>query len=428
MWFMVKRRTAACPVYRFDKPGGAAYSGFMTIQYGKASGEDYDEIIDLGNYVFSAARTPHDFPLLLPKLYKREYFMEGNHYLAREDGRIKAIVGTYPLTMHILGESLPGRGLGMVSVHPYARSRGYMRGLMETALEDMRREGVAFSCLGGQRQRYEYFGYVPTGVKVDFLCRRANVRHVLGKAPAFKPEGGELSLRELGAGDRELLDRIFALHQAKAARIERPREKFFDILSSWNFRVYAALAKGEFLGYLIADPSGEEIHELNLSDPSQAAARLPELIGAFLNLRGKNGDRDQVKVTVQPQEREKLDAFSRFAEDYAIAAAYSFRIFDYSRLLPPLLRLKARNETLPQGSVVLRIAGKESFRLSVEGGGASVSGLGEYRGAALELENREAAELLFSALSPLSSPKLRENPFLRGILPLPLFFEHPDGV
>ncbi|MDR1636283.1 MAG: GNAT family N-acetyltransferase, partial [Treponema sp.] len=205
----------------------------MTIQYGKAAGEDYEEVIDLGNYVFSAARAPHDFPLLLPKLFKREYFMKGKHYVVREDGRIKAVVGSYPLTMNILGDALPGRGLGMVSVHPYARSRGYMQALMETALEDMRREGAVFSCLGGQRQRYGYFGYAPAGVRAHFFCRRANVRHVLGRVPAPKPEGGGLSLRELKAGDRELLDRIYAFHQAKAARIERPREKFFDILSSW---------------------------------------------------------------------------------------------------------------------------------------------------------------------------------------------------
>ncbi|MDR0450219.1 MAG: GNAT family N-acetyltransferase [Treponema sp.] len=401
----------------------------MRIQYGKATGEDYDELIDLGNYVFSAARVPHDFPRLLPKLYKREYFMEGAHYLAREDGRIKAIVGSYPLTMNILGEALPGRGIGMVSVHPYTRSRGYMRALMEMALEDMRREGAVFSCLGGQRQRYEYFGYVPTGLRVNFFCRRANIRHFLGRMQASKPEGGKLSLRELGADDRELLDRISALHQAKAARIERPRGKFFDILNSWNSRIYAVLAEGEFLGYLICNPSGGEIGELNLNDPSQLAIRLPELIGAYLDLQGGKGERDQVEIGVQPQEREKLDAFSRFAEDYTITTAYSFRIFDYSRLLPPLLALKARNETLPEGSAVLRIAGEGDLRVSSAGGAVSVERLGENRGPAdIELENREAAELLFSALSPLSSPKLRGNPFLRGIIPLPLFFEGPDGV
>jgi predicted N-acetyltransferase YhbS len=397
----------------------------MKIEYGKAAAADYEELIDLGNYVFSAAGRPHDFPLLLPKLYKREYFMEGSHYVAREDGRIKAIVGAYPLTMRILGDVLPGRGIGMVSVHPYARSRGYMRALMEMALEDMRRDRTVFSCLGGQRQRYEYFGYVPAGLRLRFFCRRANVRHVLGGAPASRPG---LSLRELNAGDRELLDRICALHQAKAARIERPREKFFDILSSWNSRVYAVLEEADFLGYLIGDPAGEEISEINLSDFPRTAARLPELIGAFLDLRGRRGDRDQVRVSVQPQEREKLEAFSRFAEDYTLGSAYSFRIFDYSRFLPPFLRLKALNETFPDGSAVLRIAGEGSFRVSAAGGRVSVDRPGENGRADLDLENREAAELLFSALSPLSSPLLRENPFLRSLLPLPLFFEEPDGV
>jgi len=48
---------------------------------------------------------------LLPKLYTREYFMEGVHYLVREGGKIKAAVGAYPLKIEFSGGlSIPGRG------------------------------------------------------------------------------------------------------------------------------------------------------------------------------------------------------------------------------------------------------------------------------------------------------------------------------
>jgi hypothetical protein len=160
-------------------------------------------------------------------------------------------------------------------------------------------------------------------------------------------------------------------------------------------------------------------------------SRLPELIGAFLDLLDKTGDRDWVLVAVQPHEGEKLEAFSRFAEDYTISTAYSFRIFDYSRFLPPFLRLKARNEALPDGSAVLRIGEEESLCLSVRGGEVSAGKAGENQGpekADIKLESRDAAALLFSTLSPLASPLLRGSPFLRNILPLPLFFEEPDGI
>jgi predicted N-acetyltransferase YhbS len=388
----------------------------MAVQYTKAKGEDYDEVIDLANYVFSAARGPHDFPALLPKLYKKAYFMEGFHYLAREDGKIKAVIGAYPLAMHILGDVLPGRGIGMVSVHPYARSRGYMRALMEMALEDMRRDGVVFSCLGGQRQRYEYFGYTPAGMQVVFECRQANIRHTLGKDFLLG-----FSLRLLSAADGEFIEGIRLFHEAKTARLERRGEKFFDILSSWTSRVYALLEGENLAGYFICSPNGDTITEINLADPS----RISEAVGLFLNCPAKTGRPDRVAVIAQPHETEKLAALSRFAEDYTLSSAYSFNILDYPRMLGALLRLKAQTAALADGAASVKIGG-ETLRIALSGGKASVTPAGSPPD--MVLTPLGAAEFFFSSLAPLALPAIRDNPFLRSILPLPLFFESADGV
>jgi predicted acetyltransferase len=179
----------------------------MSVQFEKAAHADYEDVIDFGNFVFSQAHVPHDFPVILPKLYKREYFMDGVHYIAREEGRIKAAVGSYPLEMKVAGDTLPGMGIGMVSVHPYCRSRGFMKVLMGMAAEDMKSGGMAFSCLGGQRQRYEYFGYTPAGLSCCFECTAANIRHALGRESKTS-----LSLRRIRCGDAEPLDRIYEIH------------------------------------------------------------------------------------------------------------------------------------------------------------------------------------------------------------------------
>jgi predicted N-acetyltransferase YhbS len=404
----------------------------MGTQYTTAEPGDYEELMDFGNYVFSHAHAPTDFPSLLPKLYKREYFMEGIHYIAREDGKIRAAVGAYPLSLNILGEILPARGIGMVSVHPYARSRGHMRTLMEAALADMRRDGIVFSCLGGQRQRYEYFGYSPAGTQVIFECRRANVRHFLGRdpSPAF-------SLRQLNQGDGEL-EEIYRFHQSKAARFERDRGKLFDILSSWKNRVFALREEGRFAGYLVYNDGENTLAELNLENPAAAA----EALACFLNYGGgKNG----VSVCAQPWETAKLEALAAFAEDYRVSTAYSFAVFDWQPLLSALLQLKSRaarpaetgplsetapSRSLPGGEAVFRVDGEggpESiFRLTVRNGKARLSpDSGE--GAAV-LSSLQAIRFFFSPLSPWASPLLRRNPFLQAILPLPLFFENPDGV
>ncbi|MDR0669640.1 MAG: GNAT family N-acetyltransferase [Treponema sp.] len=386
----------------------------MNVQYGLAEAGDYGELIDFCNYVFSHAHSPTDFPVLLPKLYRREYFTLGRHYTAREDGRIRAVVGAYPLCLNVLGTALAGRGIGMVSVHPYARSRGYMRTLMETALADMRRDGIVFGCLGGQRQRYEYFGFSPAGLRTVFECHRTNIRHVLGKdtPPVF-------SIRRLNEGDRELED-AYQIHQSKAARFERDRGKFFDILSSWKNRVFALSDKSGFAGYLVCNDTA--IPELNLKNP----ALMIHAIASFLN----HLDRDRVSVDVQPWETEKLEAFAAFAENCHTGTAQSFTVLDWQPLLAALLRLKtASGQVLPDGEALFRIsrgdnAAEDScFRVSVERGRAQVSpGTG-----AIVLDPLRAIRLFFSA-PPWASPVIRNDPFLRGILPLPLFFESPDGV
>jgi hypothetical protein len=346
--------------------------------------------------------------------------MEGTHYIAREEGRIRAVVGAYPLRLNILGEILPGRGIGMVSVHPYSRSRGYMRTLMEGALADMRRDGIVFSCLGGQRQRYEYFGFSPAGTRIVFECRRANLRHALGAAysPAF-------SLRQLKEGDE--LEEIYRFHQAKAARFERDRGKFFDILSSWKNRVFTLRDGDRFSGCLVYNDAENAIPELNLREPGRAA----EALAAFLNhLEGKNG----VSVHAQPWETAKLKALAAFAEDCRISTAYSFTVFDWPPFLSALLKLKSEaGQVLPDGEAVFRIRREDapeepesSFRVTVQDGKAQINpGSGE---GAIVLSPLQAAGLFFSPLSPWASPLLRRNPFLRAILPLPLFFEDPDGI
>ncbi|MDR3138731.1 MAG: GNAT family N-acetyltransferase [Treponema sp.] len=390
----------------------------MTVQYVKAVAADYDEVIDLANYVFSAARVPHDFPAILPKLYKREYFTEAVHYLAKEDGKIRAVIGAYPLTMNILGDLLPGRGIGMVSVHPYTRSRGYMRALMEMALEDMRRDGMVFSCLGGQRQRYEYFGYTPAGTRIVFECRKANVRHVLGKdfMPGF-------SLRLLTAADRELVERIRSFHEAKPARLERDGERFFDIISSWGSKVYAVLEGETFAGYLICNSREDAITELNLGDP----ARIAELIALFLHNPGRIAQQDRVAVTVHPHETGKLAALTAFAEDYSLSSAYSFNIFNYPRILEVLLKLKARTLALADGAARIRIGG-ETLGIAVSGGNPSLDSSAGATPPDITLSPLEAAEFFFSPMAPLVFPAVRDNPFLRNLLPLPLFFESADEV
>lgn len=60
----------------------------------KGDSNDYDDIIDFGNLVFRL-----DFKSLLPKLYDGHPEKAQCHHLAKEGGKIKAMVGNFPISL-----------------------------------------------------------------------------------------------------------------------------------------------------------------------------------------------------------------------------------------------------------------------------------------------------------------------------------------
>jgi predicted N-acetyltransferase YhbS len=386
------------------------------VLFDKAGPEDYDDVLDFIDFVFSQAHVPHDYQTMLPKLYKRENFMDGIHYLAREGKKIKAVVGAFPLKIEFQGGVfLPGRGIGSVSVHPRARSKGYMRALMGMALQDMKNDGMVFGCLDGQRQRYEYFGYTPAGANYSFSVREPNIRHTLG--PDWKTS---LSLRPVASEDREILDKIQALHDNKAVKFNRPRDRLFDILSSWKSKVSAFYDNEQFEGYFVSNPGSSEIQEIDLINTS----RMDEALGLILRQNKQNS----VHITAGPQDIEKIRTLSRFSENCNLGTVYQFTVFDFKAFAEPFLKFRAKQRAIADGSFVLKIEGEAGTTLEI----SARNGIPEIRESSsspdLILNHLEAVQFFFGPMSAAANPAVGEKVFLQSLLPLPLFFESLDGV
>ena len=393
----------------------------MNVQFVKAEERDRDEVIDLANYVFSHNGTPIDFPVLLPKLYKKKFFMDSIHYLAKEDERVKAVVGAYPLEMQITRAgpksdqviTVSGRGIGMVSVHPYCRSKGYMKALMKMALDDMKKDGVVFSCLGGQRQRYEYFGFHPAGSSYSFGVNKHNISHTLGRD--FK---SSLALAKINADEKTALDSIMTFHETKKIRMKRGRDRLFDLLSSWKNEVYIVKNKTDIEGYLVYN-CNDYISEIVLTDYS----RLCEVL--FLV---QNGRDNHIRVNSSPLETEKMNSLSRFTGNFSGSFSYQFSVFDYAKLSDALIQSKAN---LPNGRFVFQLNGEngvpdKKIRLF---SGPDGSGAEETDDTAeTSLSNKEAVAFLFSPVEAEINPVIKENVFLRALLPLPLHIEDADRI
>ena len=69
------------------------------VIYRKAIPDDFPNILNFINMVFSMSHCPHDFRQLLPKLYEKGQEEKSIHYLALENEEIKACVCVLPITL-----------------------------------------------------------------------------------------------------------------------------------------------------------------------------------------------------------------------------------------------------------------------------------------------------------------------------------------
>lgn len=375
------------------------------VQYGKGQVSDREDILDFGNYVFSQAHQPHDFKKLVPKLYGEDSHTEQYHYLAKEDGKIKAMICALPGRLVVAGQELKTSGIGTVSVHPYARGKGYMKKLMAMAEEEMKAQGCDMGVLSGQRQRYGYFGYEKAGVEVSFLVTATNLRHCCR-------EESEKTFRFAPLEEASpFLEQAYELYQSLPVCGARPKAEFCTILRSWQSEPLAVLKDGDFAGYLTLGQGGA-LAECELINPDDYIWVLQAL------MREKN--LQEFHVLAAAYDTRKISRLLRFCERYTIETSDNFRIFHYQRVLSAYLALKNQVAPLYDGSLVVAIEGEQPLKISVAGGATSVCPTKE--APQVKLTAMEAVPFFFS---PIDARRLQE-PVPAGWLPLPLFLPKPD--
>ena len=199
----------------------------MSTAISRLHAEDFEEALDVLNLAFGKA-PPRDFEAILPALYRRGEEEMSWNFALRENGRIRAIVGLFPLAYRWGGATLRVAGIGGVSCHPHARGRGYMQQLMAHCVQAAPEEGFHLSWLGGQRQRYGYSGYEKCGVYYRLTLSQTNVRHVLGSADFG------IDFLPLAPEDRTHLQGVIGLHDAQPFRGVRAPHRFYNLLLSWG--------------------------------------------------------------------------------------------------------------------------------------------------------------------------------------------------
>lgn len=384
------------------------------LYIGRGKDEDNASLIRFLDEVFFWDSTcGTNFLGLLPKIYKDRYRPAYNNFVVQEPGgAYRAAVGNFDCDLIVGGAEIKACCIGNVAVGKEYRSMGYMIRLMEESIADMKARGVDLSYLGGQRQRYAYFGYEYAGTSYEFGFSRASYRHALGNIPSG------LKMEKLDAGDTESVRAIDAIYTKSPIHALRKADEYYDVLRSWEDVPYVIKENGSFVGYAVQDPNSGNVCEFGFTDD----ALLPRFVAAVF----ENTEKDSIDFSIAPYEIEKLAFFSPNASGMRIEHNEHILILNFRKVLAAYLTAKTTYEKLCDGEITVLIHGKtgdESLRVRVSDNIPEVTPFdGEAR---YEFDALEAVRVFFSNFP---SDRSVLPPEVRQWLPLPMYFSSRDTM
>ncbi len=387
----------------------------MTVTCTRGHDVAYDDLMSLIDLTFGFKTPETQFLGLLPKCYKPHYRPQDSNYVILTNQKPVAAVGAYDHEVMIAGYRIPCRGIGNVAVHPEHRGLGYMKLAMETALDDMVKDGIALSTLGGRRQRYQYFSYDKCGICHTLSIAADNLRHTYGTLDA------PLAAKAITDASAPLLDDIKALSDSGIFAPVRSRESFLDIAVNWHATLYAITrpADSSFVGYAIVEPGGF-ITELRVTDD----AELMPLVRTVFAVLGQGS----ITLRLPDHDTAALAAISPVAEGMQTGCSMSYTVLNYALLMEATLALKATYTHLDDGVLTVLIhgrAGDECLTVTVKDNHPSVQPAPPHTPADFEWSHLDAMSILFA---PFSAIRNTLSSIPHGWLPLPIWMYRADEV
>lgn len=372
----------------------------MEITKGFGCKNDEKELIAALDDIFFSEEPHNNFMDLLPKLYKDKYNCGERNMILKEDGVIKAAIGCFPLEAVAAGKKMKIMGIGNVGVAKDCRRKGYMIELMNDVMAWMIEEGCDYSLLGGQRQRYEYFGYTPAGNALRFEINIGNIRRVRNGNTETT-----FTAREITEKDTELFAKINELNEAQPYYIVRNTEDMLDILRSWKCTPYAIYDGDEFKGYFSYCGKGH---------PSELkAVNTEDLIDIFLCAM-KTMECESVAFTAPVYDTALCSYMQKICCGMSVCHVEQINILNYAKFIEGFLAVKAQRMNLCSGTLNVLVHGyKKDEKLAITVDGKNVTVTETEAQPDFELDHLEATAFFAGQYSEkrLSAPSFTQNWF-----------------
>lgn len=364
------------------------------------------------------------FAEALSALYQPTDIDMANNFAMRVDGRLAAVVGLFPITMVCGDATLQCAGIGGVSTDPDFRGQGLMKQIMARVVQEIHTVGYDLSYLGGQRQRYRYWGWERCGLSLRAELTRANLRH----EPRWQ-QVAPLTLEPVDEGSPHL-PAIAQLHSIQSCRAERQRLR--GCLVAWSARPFVGLdVEGQVAAYVCLRNSGPNIDEIVARDADAALGMVRAVIEA-------EGD---PAILLDPLVSPALQPLVDMAETVSLMETGNWQVFNWSAVVKTLLQGAGRTRPLSDGRVVLAVgAGTQStdapstdttgadsarFEIIVKDGHVTCQPSGAE--PTLRADGPTLTRALFGPWSPSQILDLpREAAVLDQWCPLPLYLSRQD--
>ena len=370
---------------------------------------DYEEVLDVMNRSFTTPTHVADFEKHLPIMWAREHDYMARHFGIREDGKLIAVVGVYPLPVNIAGHELLFSTMGNIGTLQEARGKGCMKLLLAAAMEELERIGADASRLGGLRSRYNRYGYDHAGVTYHFTLTRRNVDE--------NPPAKKLTLRLIEQDDTEAVAFARSCQQRGGVyALRKTHLDFYLSMRAWEHQPYLAVDEnGEPAGYVCLSPDGKAAAEAG----SREGVSVLDVIAAAL----LHNDVPSVRFQLSPADQEQVQDAFRVCEGWNLQPASMFKIMNWDRVTQALFDLACSMRPMPDGTATIGIRDWGNLKITVKDQKAAVERTEEP--AELTVDHRTATQMLFGPLQPVIYPA---GSVLASWLPLPLGWNGQDRV
>jgi len=378
----------------------------------RALPSDADSVVELANECFPndrdaggmLARWPHALSQL------------ENRFVMKDDNKVVSHVGYTDQTILVEGKEIKVAGITAVSTYPAYRGKSFMTQLLNCCISAMTEEGYAFSDLGGDRQRYNHFGWENAGREWHFYITQ---RSLMDTSTSVG-----LTVTPYQASSEEI-DAIIAIHDREPLRMKRTRELYKILLGRMGKQVWLASGNNGIEAYAVSDPSDKHQHIIEFGGSSE-------------------GIRAIFQHFIKTLENESLNIHSPWVHSlnhtlFSVSSGWSVGCPRMLKILDLEATLRGFANQLRNRYCELGFNDRRSIVLCVEGVGKQVEVVFSseevivsktyQRSKALMLSEHEMVRFIFGPASPGVTAELPSDMrFLNAILPVDFYLWNNETV